>query len=118
MEAICVVDLNSGVCVRAPNGHPHPRSRRTAMRAHDAAPIRPDPSALARAFLALVDADPAPLPGGRGPGRAAVALLAAIMIALALPLFWADAVTEHAAATVPHKIALEADDDGVAGGTR
>ena len=90
------------------------------MRSADAA-IRHEPAALAHAFLALCEAGDEPLPAQRSVPRAALALLAAVAVAVALPLLWATAATgaigERAAATLPHKTALPppADDAEPAG---
>ena len=88
------------------------------MRPPAAAPLRHDPAHLARAFLALTEADPRPVAARHRATRAALALMAALVIALALPLLWAatagDQPADRATATVPHKIALEPDDDDLA----
>jgi hypothetical protein len=77
------------------------------------------PAALARAFLALADGEPATPPRAVPP--TVVVLLAAIVLAMSTPLLWAGLAADgpdgpDAAATTPHRIALvEGDDDGPGG---
>jgi hypothetical protein len=75
-----------------------------------------DPAALARAFLALADGEPAVAPRAVPP--AAVVLLTAIVLAMSTPLVWSGlaAHAPDAVAFLPRGVALvDGDGDGPAG---
>ena len=76
----------------------------------------PEPAALARAFLALGDGEPAS-PPRRAPA-AAVVLLTAVVVAMSTPLVWVGLLADQpdTAVLAPPRVALADSDDDAPGG--
>jgi hypothetical protein len=65
----------------------------------------PEPSSLARAFLALDGADGDVLPDQRTVPRVALALVVAVVLALGTPLLWATLATDAGSGKSPATLA-------------